>query len=185
MSTWPQPHQSDVLGPECESGAADQKKQACVNLLSLSTMSFSGYSGTQPWEAEVAEILSLTRDYPVSSEFPELQTQMLEEPRQVNVQHEPGQVVGGTVQSWGLVSSSNVGIYCSVPAIGFPVEIEALYYQVWFFERNRNSEFYVDLMGNQFKHTKKHAPCRASLMGTCLWASFCPQATYMQMPGYS
>ena len=88
-----------MLGPECESGGADQKKQACVNLLSLSKMSFSGYSGMQPWEAEVAEILSLTQDYPVLSEFPELQTQMLEGPRQVNEQHKPGQGVGGTAQS--------------------------------------------------------------------------------------
>ena len=46
--------------------------------LSLNKMSFSGCSDMQPWQAEVAEILSLAQDDPVLSKFPELHIQMWE-----------------------------------------------------------------------------------------------------------
>lgn len=41
-------------------------------------MSSHGYGGIQSQEAEVAEIFSVVQDYPALSEFPELQTQMLD-----------------------------------------------------------------------------------------------------------
>lgn len=52
------------------------------------------------------------------------------------------------------------------------MEVEALYYQIWFFKWNRNSEFYVKLMANQCTHTNRHSPCRAVVPnllapGTC------------------
>ena len=45
---------------------------------SLNKMSFSVCSDMQPWQAEVAEILSLAQDDPVLSKFPELHIQMRE-----------------------------------------------------------------------------------------------------------
>lgn len=44
---------------------------------SLNKMTFTGCSDMQPWQAEVAEILSLAQDDPVLSKFPELHIQML------------------------------------------------------------------------------------------------------------
>lgn len=72
--------------------------------------------------------------------------------RQVSEPHEPGQGMEGAVWTQGLVSS-HMDTYHSVPAICTHVETEALHFQLKFFKRNGNSEFYVNLMGNQLKHT--------------------------------
>lgn len=75
----PQLHQSDFPMPESESAAGDQKTKVLCQSSQSQKDELHGYGGIQSWEAEVAEIFSVVQDYPALSEFPELQTQMLEE----------------------------------------------------------------------------------------------------------